>query len=55
MKNTDNFGYERKLSCATNKLTLFAVRDDEMEDTAKSMKNISKGNSSVNVGDSTGG
>ena len=39
MKNMDNSSYERKLPCATAKLTLFAIRDDEMEDTAKSMKN----------------
>ena len=42
MKNTDDFGIERKPSCATAKLTLFAVSKDEWdtkEDTGKSMKN----------------
>ena len=42
MKNTDNFCYKEKPSCATTKLTLFAVSKDEWdtkEDTGKSMKN----------------
>ena len=42
MKNMDNFHYVGKLSCATAKLTLFAVSKDEWdtkEDTGKSMKN----------------
>ena len=42
MKNTDNFCYEGKPSCATAKLTLFAVSKDEWdtkEDIGKSMKN----------------
>ena len=42
MTNTDYFRYERKLSCAIAKLTLFAVSKDEWdtkEDTGKSMKN----------------
>ena len=38
---TDDFHYEGKPSCATTKLTLFAVKDewDTKEDTGKSMKN----------------
>ena len=42
MKNTDDFRYEGKPSCATTKSTLFAVSKDEWdtkEDTGKSMKN----------------
>ena len=42
MKNTDNFRYEGKPSCAIAKSTLFAVSKDEWdtkEDTGKSMKN----------------
>ena len=42
MKNTDNFCYEGKPSCATAKSTPFAVSKDEWdrkEDTGKSMKN----------------
>ena len=42
MKNMDNFCYGGKPSCATTKLTLFAVSKDEWdtkEDTGKSMKN----------------
>ena len=42
MKNTDDFCYEGKPSCATAKLTVFAVSKDEWdtkEDTGKSMKN----------------
>ena len=42
MKNTDNFRYERKPSCATAKLIFFAVSKDEWDtkdDTGKSMKN----------------
>ena len=42
MKNTDDFCYKGKPSCATTKLTLFAVSKDEWdtkEDTSKSMKN----------------
>ena len=42
MKSTDDFCYEGKSSCATTKLTLFAVSKDEWdtkEDTGKSMKN----------------
>ena len=42
MKNTDDFRYEGKPSCATTKSTLFTVSQDEWdtkEDTAKSMKN----------------
>ena len=41
MKNTDNFCYEGKPSCAVAKLTLFAVSKDEWdteEDTGKSIK-----------------
>ena len=40
MKNTDDFRYEGKPSCATTKLTLFAVSKDEWdtkEDTGKSI------------------
>ena len=43
MKNMDDFRYEGKPSCATAKLTLFAVSKDEWdtkEDTGKSMKNV---------------
>ena len=42
MKNTDDFRYKVKPSCATAKLTLFAVSKDEWdtkEDTGRSMKN----------------
>ena len=42
MKNEDNFCNEGKSSCATTKLTFFAVSKDEWdtkEDTGKSMKN----------------
>ena len=42
MKNMDDFHYEGKPSCATAKLTLFAVSKDDWgtkEDTGKSMKN----------------
>ena len=42
MKNTDDFHYKGKPSCATTKLTPFAVSKDEWdtkEDTGKSMKN----------------
>ena len=42
MKNMDDFCYGGKPSCATTKLTLFAVSKDEWdakEDTGKSMKN----------------
>ena len=42
MKNTDNFCYEGKPSCATTKSTPFAVSKDEWntkEDAGKSMKN----------------
>ena len=42
MKNMDDFHYEGKPSCATDKLTPFAVSKDEWdtkEDTGKSMKN----------------
>ena len=42
IKNTDNFHYEWKPSCAIAKSTLFAVSKDEWdtkEDTGKSMKN----------------
>ena len=42
MKNTDDFHYEGKPSCATTKSTLFAVSKDELdtkEDSGKSMKN----------------
>ena len=42
MKNTDNFHFERKPSCACAKLTPFPVSKDEWdtkEDTGKSMKN----------------
>ena len=42
MKNTDDFHYEGKPSCATTKSTLYAVSKDEWdtkEDTGKSMKN----------------
>ena len=42
MKNTDNFCYKGKPSCATTKSTLFAVSKDEWdtkEDTGKSIKN----------------
>ena len=42
MKNTDDFHYEGKPSCATTKSTLFAVSKDEWdtkEDTGMSMKN----------------
>ena len=41
MKNTDDFHYERKLSHATAKLTLFAVSKGEWDtkDIGKSMKN----------------
>ena len=42
MKNTDDFHYERKPSCATSISTLFAVSKDEWdtkEVTGKSMKN----------------
>ena len=42
MKNTDDFHYEGKPSCATTKSTLFAANKDEWdtkEDTGKSMKN----------------
>ena len=42
MKNTDDFRYEGKPSCATAKSTLFAASKDEWdtkEDTGKSMKN----------------
>ena len=42
MKNTNNFRYEEKPSCATVKLTIFTVSKDEWdtkEDTGKSMKN----------------
>ena len=42
MKNMDDFHYKGKPSCATAKLTLFAVSKDEWdtkEDTDKSMKN----------------
>ena len=42
MKNTDDFRYERKPSCATTKSTLYAVSKDEWdtkEDTGKSIKN----------------
>ena len=42
MKNTDDFHYEGKPSCAIAKSTLFAVSKDEWdtkEDTGKSMKN----------------
>ena len=38
MKYTDDFYYEGKPSCATAKLTPFAVSKDEWEDTGKSMK-----------------
>ena len=43
MKNTNNFHYEGKPSCATTKLTLFTVTKDEWDtkkDTGKSMKNV---------------
>ena len=60
MKNTDNFCYKGKPSRATTKLTLFAVRKDELdteENTGKSMKNalyvlcsgMSKGTSRAKV------
>ena len=42
MKNTDDFRYEGKPSCATAKSTPFTVSKDEWdtkEDTGKSMKN----------------
>ena len=42
MKNTDDFCYEGKPSCATAKLIPFAVSKDEWdtkEDTGKFMKN----------------
>ena len=42
MKNTDDFHYKRKPSCAIAKSILFAVSKDEWdtkEDTGKSMKN----------------
>ena len=42
MKNMDDFCYEGKPSCATAKLTSFAVSKDEWdtkEETGKSMKN----------------
>ena len=42
MKNTDNFHYEGKPSCATAISTLFPISKDEWdtkEDTGKSMKN----------------
>ena len=42
MKNTDDFHYKGKASCATTKSTLFAVSKDEWdtkENTGKSMKN----------------
>ena len=42
MKNTDDFCFEGKPSCATAKLTLFAISKyewDTKEDTGKSMKN----------------
>ena len=41
MKNMDDFRYEGKSSCATTKLTVFAVSKDEWDtkDTGKSMKN----------------
>ena len=42
MKNTGDFRYEGKPSCATAKSTLFAVSEDEWgtkENTGKSMKN----------------
>ena len=42
MKNMDGFCFEGKPSCATAKLTPFAVSKDEWdtkEDTGKSMKN----------------
>ena len=42
MKNTDDFHYKGKPSCATAKSTLYAVSKDEWdtkEDTGKSMKN----------------
>ena len=42
MKNTDDFCYEGKPSCATTESTLFAVSKDEWDikkDTSKSMKN----------------
>ena len=41
MNNTDDFCYERKLSCATAKSILCAISKDEghKEDTGKSMKN----------------
>ena len=44
MKNMDDFCYEGEPSCATAKLTLFAVSKDEWdtkEDNGKSMKNAS--------------
>ena len=42
MKNTDDFHYEGKPSCATTKWTLLTVSKDEWEpkdDTGKPMKN----------------
>ena len=42
IKNTDDFCYEGKPSCAITKSTLFAVRKDEWDikkDTGKSLKN----------------